>query len=386
MHDWLTGMRGGEKVLEELAVLFPTAPIYTLFHFPGSVSETLERHSIHTSFLQKAPGLRRWYRHYLPFYPAAAEDLDLVGPDQDGHDLVVSSSHCVAKGVLSPPGSFHACYIHTPMRYAWDQERQYFPRRTGLVARVRALILSALRAWDVTSSRRVDLYLANSRFVAERVRRYYRREAEVVHPPVDVDFFQPSEDPDAANSYCLIVAALAPYKRLDVAIRACESLGVPLRIVGTGPEEARLRRLAGSNTRFLGRVDGDDLRRLYQGARCLLQPGVEDFGIAPVEALACGTPVVARGRGGVLDIVKSGVHGVLYEPPPEAARNDVGTAATEVDAMAHEAALRAAIDKLGEIQFNILNLRSRAEDFSAPRFRRLIWSSISEGLSRAQNL
>ena len=361
VHDWLTGMRGGEKVLEAIASLLPGAPIYTLFHFPGSVSAALESHPVHTSFLQRAPGSRRHYRRYLPLFPTAVESFDLAG-----HDLVISSSHCVAKGTIPPPGSYHVCYCHTPMRYAWDQEHAYFPRRRGVKALLRGLMLSRLRAWDVASAARVDAFVANSRFVAERIRRYYRREAEVIHPPVDVEFFTPQPAGEAiptegaagaggaagTGGYVLMVTALAPYKRIDLAIAACARLGLELRVVGTGPEEARLRRLAGTGARLLGRVSGEELRRLYRGARFLLQPGVEDFGIAPVEALACGTPVVALGRGGVLDVVEDGVHGVL-----------VG-AAGEGDA----AALAAAIDKAGRIGFNCLNLRSRAEAFSAPRF------------------
>jgi glycosyltransferase involved in cell wall biosynthesis len=355
VHDWLTGMRGGEWVLEAIAGLFPGAPIFTLLHVPGSVSAALESHPIHTSFLQRAPGIRRHYRRYLPLFPAAVEDFDLAG-----YDLVISSSHCVAKGVIPAPGSRHLCYCHSPMRYAWDQEHVYFPRRRGPVPRLRGLALSRLRSWDVAAAARVDRFLANSRFVAERIRRYYRREAEVLHPPVDTEFFIPAGDPSpgaptsgatGGGEYCLAVAALARYKRLEVAIEACRRLGLGLRIVGTGPEQRRLRRLAGAGVDFCGQVDRERLRDLYRGALCLLQPGVEDFGMAPVEALACGTPVVALGRGGVLDVVEDGVHGVLY--------GDGGDGAE---------ALAAAIDRRRRIRFNVPDLHSRAAGFSAPRF------------------
>jgi glycosyltransferase involved in cell wall biosynthesis len=366
VHDWLTGMRGGEKVLEELGGMFPGAPIFTLFHFPGSVSPAIESHPIHTSFLQRAPGLRRGYRRYLPLFPAAIEDFDL-----GGFELVISSSHCVAKGVIPPPDGLHYCYCHTPMRYAWDQEHAYFPRRRGLAARVRALTLTALRAWDAASAARVDLFVANSSFVAERIRAFYGRRAEVVPPPVDVDFFTPATAAATAGSaglplgetggagYALVVSALAPYKRIDVAIAACARAGVELRIVGDGPERGALERLAGPRARLLGRVDGAALRDLYRGARLLLQPGVEDFGIASVEALACGTPVVAAGRGGVLDVVEDGRHGVLY---------DEGGGA---------GALAAAIDKAAQIGFNPLELRRRAESFAAGRFTGRMRSLVS---------
>jgi len=367
VHDWLTGMRGGEKVLEEIAHLFPAAPIHTLFHFPGSVSKALENHPIRTSFLQRAPGLQRHYRSYLPLFPMAIEDFDLGAAE-----LVVSSSHCVAKGVVPAPGALHVCYCHSPMRYAWDQEHAYFPRRRGVVARLRGAVLSSLRAWDVAASARVDHFLANSRFVAARIERYYRRTADVLHPPVDTGSFTPEGrgEEDGEDGYCLMVAALAPYKRVEVAMAACASLGVELRVVGEGPERSRLEALAGPRSRLLGRVGDDELRTLYRGARFLLQPGVEDFGIAPVEALACGTPVVALAEGGVLDIVEDGVHGVLYELEPEAGD--------------HPAALAAAIDKARRIRFNGLNLRQRAEAFSRSRFRERFASLLTTYRARRE--
>ena len=363
VHDWLTGMRGGEKVVEALAALFPDAPLFTLFHFAGSVSPALEAHPIRTSFLQRAPGIRRHYRSYLPLFPAAIEELDL-----SGFDLVISSSHCVAKGVIPPPEAFHLCYCHTPMRYAWDQEHAYFPRRSGIGARLRSLALTGLRAWDVSSAARVNLFVANSRFVAQRIRAYYGRDAEVVHPPVDVELFTPgpSGGEIPPEGYCLMVSALAPYKKVEQAMAACERLGLELRVVGEGPERRRLARLAetlaGPRVRFLGKVDAAALRELYRGARLFLQPGVEDFGIASVEALACGVPVVAVARGGILDVVEDGRHGVLYadwEGP---------------------AALTAAIDKARGMRFNANNLRDRAESFSVARFHDRIRSLLSSRL------
>ncbi len=343
VHDWLTGMRGGEKVLEAIASRFPEAPIYTLFHFEGSVSTAIEAHPIHTTFLQRAPGLRRHYRNYLPLFPKAIERLDLTS-----YDLIVSSSHCVAKGVKPGPNAFHICYCHTPMRYAWDQEHAYFPKRTGPVARLRSWVLSRLRSWDVASASRVDLFVANSSFVADRIKRYYGREAEVLHPPVDTEFFTPGEG--SSGEYCLMVSALAPYKRIELAMAACEQLGLELRVVGEGPSRPELERQSGNHTRLLGRVDDEELRALYRGALCLVQPGIEDFGISSVEALACGCPVVALGRGGVLDVVVDGKHGILY---------------TEED---NPAAVAAAIDKSRKIGFNELNLNQRADAFSVARF------------------
>ncbi len=351
VHDWLTGMRGGEKVLEVLARHFEASPIYTLFHLPGTVSQEIESHPIHTSYLQHAPGLRRHYRRYLPFFPAAIEDFDLTG-----FDLIVSTSHCVAKGAIPRPGAYHLCYCHTPMRYAWDQEHAYFPNRSGPIAFMRGLILTALRGWDVASAHRVDRFIANSSFVAERIRRYYGRESDVLAPPVDTDFFTPGEE--ERRGHVLAVAALAPYKRVDLAVAACEKLGLELRIVGEGPARERLAGKPTVHTRLLGRVDAETLRQLYREALCFIQPGVEDFGISSVEALACGCPVVALGRGGVLDIVRDGVDGVLYEEE-------------ESDAVA------AAIDKCRGMGFNKLNLRQRADRFSTARFEEGLKSLLS---------
>jgi glycosyltransferase involved in cell wall biosynthesis len=342
VHDWLTGQRGGEHVLAALARLAPRAPIYTLFHFPGTVSAEIEAHPIVTSFLQGAPRLRSAYRHYLPLFPAAMRSLDT-----SRHRLVLSSSHCVAKGARRSPGGFHVCYCHTPMRYAWDQRRAYFPAPRGPVGWLRERILDRLQAWDAATSGRVDLYLANSTFVAGRIARYYGRPAEVLAPPVDTAAFRPTHAP--REEFVLVVAALAPYKKVDIAIEACRQAGTPLVIVGDGPERDRLRGAAGPSVRFAGRVEGEELRRLYAAALCYLQTGIEDFGIATVEALACGTPVLALAEGGVLDIVESGRHGLLIADPSAAALAD-------------------GIDKIRRMQFNSMDLRSRAEEFSAERF------------------
>lgn len=355
VHDWLTGMRGGEKVLAEIASLVPEAPIFTLFHFPGSVSRELEAHPIHTSMLQHAPGIRNHYRKLLPFFPQAVGELDL-----SSFDLVISSSHCVAKSVRRAPGAFHVCYCHTPMRYVWDQRPVYFPSTRSPIDALRDLVLTELRRWDAATADRVDLYVANSSFVAERITNYYGRRAEVVHPPVDVEAFPLKTADD--EGYCLVVSALAPYKRLEVAIEACERAGRELRIVGDGPERRRLASLAGERTRFLGRLEQAELVEVYQRASLFLQPGVEDFGIAAVEALAVGTPVIAVDRGGVRDIVDNGVHGLLYGPP---------SAGAEVDALA------AIIDKSRQIRFNSLEMRGRAETFSAGRFREQFGSLLA---------
>lgn len=303
VHDWLTGMRGGEWVLWEIARMFPDAPIYTLVHRPGSIDADLEAHRIHTSWLQLPSfGGRKW-RFLLPAMPAAMETFSF--PDAD---LVISSSHCVAKGVIPPPGAFHLSYVHTPMRYAWDQRSLYLRRMPRIFLPMVEARLARLRQWDMVSSARVDRLIANSHLVAWRIRHYWNREAEVIPPPVDTDFFSPGGERGDA---LLTVAALVPYKRVEVAIAVAERLGRKLEIVGTGPRMASLRRLAGPNVRFLGWLDRSGLRDAYRRAAALLVPNIEDFGMVTVEAMACGTPAVGLAASGTADIVRDGRDGVL---------------------------------------------------------------------------
>lgn len=314
VHDWLTGMRGGEKALEVLCERFPDAELFTLVHVAGSVSPTIERRRIHTSFIQQLPGAARYYRYFLPLFPAAVERLDL-----DGFDVVVSVSHCCVKSVIAPSASRHLCYCLTPMRYAWDQFDAYFgPDRVGtLGARLMRPLMSRLATWDRETAGRAGRYVAISHYVAGRIRRYYNRQATVVYPPVDTQFFSP--DGGAATRYALIVSALVPYKRLELGIRACALARIPLKIVGTGPERRALERVAEGDVEFLGWRTGDEVRELYRRAAVVLLPGEEDFGIVPLEAQACGRPVVALGRGGALETVVSGGTGILVdEPTPEA--------------------------------------------------------------------
>lgn len=298
VHDWLTGMRGGEKVLEAICELYPAATLFTLIHRRGHLSPPIERMEIRTSWIQRIPGWQRIYRHLLPLYPRAIESFDL-----SGYDLVISSSHCVAKGARAAPGATHLSYCHTPMRYAWDQYRHYFaPERLAWWNRrlVPALI-GRMRAWDVATADRPHRYAANSLHVAARIRSAYGREAEVIYPPVDLAGLRPG---DGAGGYYLMVNAFAPYKRVDLAVAAFNRLGRELRIIGTGQEDARLRRLAGPNVRFLGWTSPEDLRQAYAGCRAFVFTAEEDFGITPVEALACGRPVIALGRGGVCETVR----------------------------------------------------------------------------------
>jgi glycosyltransferase involved in cell wall biosynthesis len=330
-------MRGGEKVLLSLVRLFPEAPVFTLLHVPGSVAPEIEAREIHASFVQRLPFAATRYRHYLPLFPAAAESLDLRG-----YDLVVSSSHCAAKGVRPAPGALHVCYCHTPMRYVWDRFDDYFgPGRASPLARLAIRPIAArLRAWDVRTSARVHRFAANSAYVAGRIRRYYGRDSVVVPPPVDTGFFTPGEDRPGA--YDLVVSALAPYKRIELVLDAYRGTGRPLRIVGSGPEAARLRSLAPPEARFLGQLSDEELREQYRGARAVLMPGVEDAGIVPLEALACGRPAVVFGEGGGAETIEDGRTGVVFRE-------------------ATAEALRAAVLTLDATRFDRLALRARAE-------------------------
>ena len=308
VHDWLTGMRGGEKVLDAICEVFPDAPLTTLVRVPGSVSARIEARPIRTSFVQALPAPARFYRHYLPLYPLAVRLLDFQGAD-----LVVSSSHCAVKSVIVPEGAVHVCYCHSPMRYAWDQFEEYFgPARVGPVtSRLMRPVMRRIARWDQDTADRVDRFLANSQYVAGRIRRYYNRGSAIVYPPVDTDYYTPQSRAESQNF--LIVSALVPYKRLDVAIDACRRLQAPLRIVGTGPERERLERRAGGGVEFLGWQTDEQIRELYRSSRATLLPGTEDFGIVPVESQACGTPVVALNAGGARETVIDGETGVLVD-------------------------------------------------------------------------
>lgn len=354
VHYWLVGMRGGERVLEQLCLLFPQADIYTHVCIPENLSPLLRRHRITESFVARLPGARRHYQKYLAFMPRALEEFDL-----SGYDLVLSSESGPAKGVITPPDVPHVCYVHSPMRYLWDQYHAY---RDGLGRANRlafSLLSSRLRVWDAVSANRVDHFVANSNFVAQRVRRWWRREAEVVHPPVDLDAYRPAPAPGPEAPY-LFLSELVPYKRADLAVEACRRLGRPLRVVGQGPELERLKRQAGPGTEFLGRAPVAAMPGLYRDCRALLFPGVEDFGIVPLEAMASGRPVIAFGRGGALDTVRDGETGVLF--PEQSAEG-----------------LAAAIERFErevEPRLEPETLAAQAARFGPEAFRAAMWSAI----------
>ncbi|TFH00430.1 MAG: glycosyltransferase family 4 protein, partial [Calditrichales bacterium] len=270
VHDWLNGMRGGEKVLEALLEILPDADLFTLLHEPGSVSERIENRKIVTSFIDRLPYKTNHYRHYLPLFPTAIELFDFKE-----YDIIISTSHCVAKGVRTPPNTLHISYLHSPMRYVWDMYEDYFsPDQIGwLSRRIIPMFANYLRMWDVTSSNRVDHFIANSAHVAKRIMKYYRRSAEVIHPPVDTDLLPVSA---ASEEYYLIVSALVPYKRVDLAVRTFNRMGKRLIVIGDGPEKADLHRTGAKNIEFLDWLPNEQLYKYYSGCKALIFPGEED--------------------------------------------------------------------------------------------------------------
>lgn len=343
-HDWVTNPGGSEKVVAALLELFPQAEIFTAIYDPDLAPASWHRHTVHTSFLDRLPGARTHYMSLLPLVGTAFESFDLTD-----FDLVISSNHACAKNVITQPGTLHVCYCHTPMRYAWQPR---FTRDEDIGALRRAalpFLLPMLRREDLAGATRPDRFVANSRWVAARIEKYYRREAEVVWPPVDVDRFL--EVPRVEEDYYLAFGRLAPYKRFDLAVAACARLGRRLKVAGAGRSLERLRAIAAGapHVELLGRVDDDAVPGLFAGARALLFPGEEDFGMVPVEAQAAGLPVIALGVGGVLDSVKDGVTGVLH-------------AEQTVESLCE------AIERFEAMTFDERELREHARGFRPERF------------------
>jgi glycosyltransferase involved in cell wall biosynthesis len=347
VQDWLTGMRGGEKILEVLCELFPDATVFALLHNKGAMSPTIERMKIKTSFIQQLPMKSTKYRHYLPLMPLAIDSLDF-----SGFDLIISTSAAVAKGATPPDNAMHICYCNSPMRYVWDQYEEYFGKgRAGFITRSSmALVAPYLRRWDVKTCARVHSFIANSQNVAERISRIYHRSSDVIYPPVSTDQFKVSEKEDG---YYLIVSALVPYKRVDLAIEAFNNYGEKLLVVGSGPEREKLEKSANKNIEFLGWQSDENLASLYAGCRALIFPGVEDFGIVPLEAMASGKPVVAFGEGGALETV------VAEDVSP----TGVFFYEQTVDALV------AAIEKLSRMKLDPYAIRRHAEKFDRALFK-----------------
>lgn len=354
VHYWLVGMRGGERVLEALCDLFPEADIFTLALDRDAISPTIARHRIHTSFLQRIGG-RRHYQKMLPLMPHALEAFDL-----SPYNLVISSESGPAKGIIPNPDALHICYCHSPMRYVWDLRHEYDGSAGPLARAALGLIGPFLRQWDVTTAARVDHFVANSRFVAARIEKYYRRSSTVINPPVDLERFAPAAG--GPGDFYLCAGQVTPYKRIDVAVDAFTASGRPLVVIGEGVPPA-LRRQAGPNVCFLGAVDDRTMAEHFAHCRALVFPGVEDFGIVPLEVMASGRPVIAFRRGGATETVIEGETGLFFnDQTPKA--------------------LNAALDRF-EAQaagFDPGAIRCHAEGFDGAAFRRRLGGFISERL------
>ena len=358
VHDWLTGMRGGEKILEVFCELFPDATIFSTIHNEGMMSPSIERMKIRTSFIQHLPLKTTKYRNYLPLMPAAMDALDF-----SEYDFILSTSVAVAKAAKPRRSALHICYCNTPMRYIWDQYDDYFGKdRAGIVTRTAMLLIAPyLRRWDVRTCDRVHHFIANSHNVAERISRIYHRTSDVIYPPVNTDLFTVSNKDEG---YYLIVSALVPYKRVDLAIEAFNQLGKKLLIVGSGPEVEKLKKMAKKNIEFLGWQSDENLVKLYAGCRALIFPGVEDFGIVPLEAMASGKPVVAFAKGGALETV-------------------VGDGDSPTGVFFHHHTVDALIEALkvlSRMKFDPYAIRRHTEKFDRKEFKRHIAEYITKRL------
>ncbi len=361
VHDWLNQFGGAEQVLEALKELFPEAPVYTSIYDPGSMPATYRSWDIRTSFMQRLPGVTRHHQWYLVLYPLAFESLDL-----SEYDLVISNKSGFCHGVITAPEALHVCYCLTPTRFVWMYEAYRQREELGQWANaILRLLIPWLRLWDQVAANRVDRFVSISRTIQQRVRKFYRRESEIIYPPVDTERFRPSGQP--AGDYFFIVSRLVPYKRIDIAVEAFTQLGLPLWIAGDGRDRPALERRAGPNVRFLGRVSDEELVSLLQGCRAFIFPGLEDFGIAPLEAMACGRPVIAYAGGGALDTVIEGETGLFFREQTAEA-------------------LAQAVQRFDPADFDPARCRARAEQFSRAEFQGQLRAYIQTALEQHQIL
>jgi glycosyltransferase involved in cell wall biosynthesis len=353
VHDDFIQYGGAERVVDVLHSIYPHAPVYATIYLPDQMPAHYRTWDIRTSFMQRLPAPARLHQLYLPLYPTAVETFDL-----SEYDVVLSSSSRFAKGVITGENSVHVCYCHAPMRFAWNYYDYIKGERVGRrVQAVLPLVLNYVRLWDEATAGRVDAYIANSRMVARRIRKRYGRQATVINPPVDTGQYRP--DPTARGDYFLIVSRLIPYKRIDLAVDAFNKLGLPLKIVGKGRQEAELRARAGPNIEFTGAVSDAELRKLYAGCKAFVFPGMEDFGISPVEAQASGRPVIAYGAGGALETVVPGVTGEFFKQQT-------------VDSLAE------AVASFDPANYDPADIRRHAESFDTEVFKRRIAEFVQQ--------
>lgn len=355
--DWLDSFGGAERVLAHLHDMFPDAPVFTTVYAPEALPREMQRMDVRTSFIQRIPLVRSRHLAFLPLLPLAFEQFDL-----GGFDVVISSSSAGAKGVVTGPAVAHVSYCHTPCRYIWDLYHEYTRPHPWPARALFAPVAHWLRLWDRATADRVDHFVANSHEVSRRIQKHYRREAEIIFPPVDVERFTPVAEPD---DFYLVVSRLVPYKRIDLAVEAANRLGRRLVVVGGGPEMRRLKAMAGPTVEFRGRLPDDEVARLYASCRALLFPGLEDFGITPVEAQAAGRPVIAFGEGGALDTVRHLGTGVLFDEQSVAS---LAQAILDCEARVFDPAV----------------CRRNAERFSAIDFRRRMRATIEREVARVR--
>jgi len=359
VHDWLNQMGGAEQVLEALREIFPEAPVYTSIFDPESMPPRYRSWDIRTSFMQRLPGIIRYYQWYLMLYPLAFESFDL-----SGYDVVISNKSGFCHGVVTAPETLHVCYCLTPTRFVWMYERYREREDIGRFLNVfLRMLIPWLRLWEQAAANRVDRFIAISRAIQRRIQKFYRRDSEIIYPPVDTDRFRPSGEPP--GDYFLIVSRLIPYKRIDIAVEAFTRLGLPLWIAGDGRDRPALEERAGPNVRFLGRVSDEELVSLLQGCQAFVFPGLEDFGIAPLEAMACGRPVIAYAGGGALDTVIEGKTGLFFREQT-------------ADALIQ------AVQSFNPADFDPSDCRARAEEFSRSAFQQRIKAFVETEFARYQ--
>lgn len=364
IHYWFVGRAGGERVVESLVELFPQADLFALIADPNQLSPILKNRPLKTSFLQRIPGAIKFHRHTLFLQPMALEQFDL-----SNYDLVISSESGPAKGVITSSRTCHICYCHSPMRYIWDMYPQYRRGMSFLVGSIFSLTAHYMRLWDFASAQRVDYFVANSNFIASRIRKYYGRSSVVIHPPVEAAAGTIDAAPD---DYYLAVGRLVDYKRFDLAVQACTQLGKKLKVIGDGPEYKNLRRTAGPGIEFLGAVDDDELRSHFARCRALLFPGEEDFGIVPVEAQSYGRPVVAYASGGALETIR----GTL--PGQAAAADPTGVFFAEQSVSSLSAAILEFESR--EKEFRPESIRQNSLQFDRQRFKEQMATFVSAAL------
>ncbi|MBL7053190.1 MAG: glycosyltransferase [Candidatus Portnoybacteria bacterium] len=360
VHDYLNQYGGAERVLEAFTQIFPKAPIFTLLYDEKKTGYAFKGKEIHTSFMQKVPLVKSHHRPFLMLMPLAVEQFDL-----SEYDLVLSDSHAYAKGIITPADTLHICYCHTPIRYAWDDSHKYIEEfgYSNLIKKIIPFFMNYIRVWDEQASQRVDKFIANSDFVAKRIEKYYRRESQVIHPPVKASFFYIAPKPD---KYFLMVGRFLPYKRFDLAINAFNELGWPLKIIGDGPERKKLQAKSKPNIEFVGLVPDNKLKDYYAHCKAFIFPQEEDFGITAVEAMASGRPVIAYKSGGALEIIKPGITGLFFKKQ------------TAKD-------LIRVLKKFNSNSFDPNIIRDRAMKFDQERFKKNIKNFINEHWNRHQS-